>query len=186
LLLRDLGVENASAEATCDAELEFSGVPWNPQTYDGHGRVHLSEARLYQLPFMIRLMSVASINTSNDSAFQTADVHFEIDGDRIRLPHVACDGEMMRLRGDGEINLRREIDLQLYSYVGRRLPLRDVVAPLLREPKYATFMLIEVKGTLNNPIMQPRPFPQIEHTFQQIFPELSNTSQTGAALPWRR
>lgn len=185
LLLRDLGVDNADAQATCDAELDFSGVPWNSQTYDGHGSIHLSEAQLYQLPFMIRLMNVASVTAKNDSAFQTADINFELDGDRIPL-QVACDGEVIRLRGDGEMNLRREIELDLYSYVGRGLPINEVVNSLVKESRYATFMLIEVDGTLDNPRMLRQPFPQIEATFQQIFPELAGKPEREPFLPWHK
>lgn len=170
-LLQDVGVNRASIQALCHANLEFNGIPWNPQTYDGQGTIQLRDAKLYQLPFMMRLMRTASVNTDDDSAFQTADISFEIDGDRIPL-QVACDGDVLRLRGEGWTNLRREIDLELYSYVGRRIPISRVVAPLLSESRYATFMMIEVDGTLDNPIMQRRPFPQLEATLQQIFPDV--------------
>lgn len=185
LLLKDLGVESKSTEATCNMELDFNGIPWNPQTYDGHGRIQLRDAQLYQLPFMIRLMRVASVNASNDSAFQTADIKFQIDGDRIPL-QIACDGDVLRLRGEGWTNLRREVDLDLFSYVGRRIPIAQVVSPLLAESRYATFMLIEVRGTLDNPTMQRRAFPQLEATFQQIFPEIAEKRESDPLLPWRK
>ncbi|RMF41029.1 MAG: hypothetical protein D6753_10455 [Planctomycetota bacterium] len=185
LLLKDLGVEHSDAEALCDAELHFAGIPWNPQTYNGNGRLHLSQARVYQLPFMIRLLRAASVRPDNNSAFDSADIHFEIDGDRIPL-YVACEGDLLRLRGDGETNLRREIDLDLYSYVGRRLPAANVLNPIIAESRYATFMLIEVDGTLENPVMQRRPFPQIEATFNQIFPELAEQRRENPLLPWRK
>ncbi|MCR9292584.1 MAG: hypothetical protein NXI32_07685 [bacterium] len=174
LLLKDLGVEHATAQANCDAELSFTGVPWNPQTYTGEGHVHLSDAQLYELPFMIRLLSVASVSAKSDSAFQTADIRFRIDGDRIPL-QVACDGDLLRLRGEGETNLRRDIRLDLYSYVGRRMPLQQVVSPFLGEHRYPTLMLIEVDGSWSNPTMRQR-FPQIEETLQQIFPDVADSA----------
>lgn len=185
LLLKDLGVEGQTTQAACDADVDFQGIPWNPQTYDGKGRIRLSDAKLYQLPFMIRLMRVASVNANNDSAFQTADIRFEIDGDRIPL-QIACDGEVLRLKGEGWTNLRKELELDLYSYVGRRIPIATVVSPLLAESRYATFMLIEVRGTLDNPSMQRRAFPQLEATFQQIFPELAESSKKDPLLPWQK
>lgn len=185
LLLKDLGVDSSTAEAVCEADLEFNGTPWNPQTYNGGGRIRLNDANLYQLPFMIRLMRVASVNATDDSAFQTADIRFDIAGDRIPL-QVACDGEVLRLRGEGWTNLRRDLQLDLYSYVGRRVPIANVLSPMLAESRYATFMLIEVDGSLDNPIMQRRAFPQLEATFQQIFPELAEKRGPDAVLPWRR
>ena len=173
-LLRDVGVEKASTQARCQAHLNFSGIPWNTQTWNGDGEVHLTDARLFQLPFMMRLLGTASINADDDSAFQTADIKFDIDGDKIPL-RIECEGEVLRLRGEGWTNLRREIDLDLYSYIGRR-PIYSVISPLLAESRYATFMLIEVDGTLDNPNMQRRPFPQIEATLQQIFPEVTTAN----------
>ncbi len=182
-LLRDVGVERASTKALCDANLNFSGIPWNSQTWDGEGDIHLTDAKLFQLPIMMRLLRTASVSADDDSAFQTADIHFDIDGDRIPLT-INCVGDLLRLQGEGWTNLRREIDLELYSYVGRR-PIYSVVSPLLPESKYATFMMIEVEGTLDNPIMQRRPFPQIEATLQQIFPEVAGQSGIGSLAPWQ-
>ena len=132
---------------------------------------------------MMRLLGAASVNADDDSAFQTADITFNIDGDKIPL-HIQCDGEVLRLRGDGSINTRRDIDLQMYTYIGRR-PIYNVVAPLLAESRYATFMLIEVDGTLDNPNMQRRPFPQFEATLQQIFPEVAQRNKIKGLVPWR-
>ena len=182
-LLRDVGVERASTRARCDAKLNFSGVPWDSQAWRGDGEIHLTDARLFQLPFMMRLLGTAAVNPDDDSAFQTADIHFEIDGDKVPL-QVSCEGDVLRLRGEGWTNLRRDINLELYSYVGRR-PIYSVVSPLLSESRYATFMLIEVGGTLDNPVMQRRPFPQIEYTLQQIFPEVVQRSGATSLVPWR-
>lgn len=182
-LLRDVGVERASTQAQCNAELSFSGIPWNTNTWTGDGQINLTDAKLFQLPFMMRLLGAASVNADDDSAFQTADIPFEIDGDKIKL-QVNCDGEVLRLRGEGWTNLRRDINLELYSYVGRG-PIQSVVSPLLSESRYATFMMIEVRGTLDNPIMQRRPFPQLEATLQQIFPEVAERRRMSGLVPWR-
>ncbi|MEM7473817.1 MAG: AsmA-like C-terminal region-containing protein, partial [Planctomycetota bacterium] len=183
LLLRDLGAESTTtAEAVCDAQISLQGLLWDPKTYRGDGRVQLSEAKLYELPFMIRLMNAASVSAQEGSAFQTATIDFQFDGDHIPL-QVYCSGDVLRLKGEGWTNLRRELELDLYSYVGSRFPGNRVVSPLLQESRFATLMLIEVTGTLNNPIMNPRVFPQLEATMQQVFPELANRP---AILPWRK
>ena len=105
--------------------------------------------------------------------------------DRDKIPlHIQCEGEVLRLRGDGWINTRRDIDLQMYICIGR-LPIYSVVSPLLAESRYATFMLIEVDGTLDNPNMQRRPFPQLEATLQQIFPEVAQKNKMNGLVPWR-
>lgn len=171
-LLKDIGIQSQTPEATCNANLKFRGVPWNPQTYEGDGEIRLTDAKLYELPFMMRFFSVASVNANDASAFQRATIGFRLDGDRIPL-QVSADGEVLRLRGEGWTNLRREIDLQLYTYVGRRVPIGNIISPLLPESRFSTFMMVEVTGTMDSPDMQRRPFPQLEATFQQMFPEVA-------------
>lgn len=172
-LLQELGKPLDQPDALCNAYLQnFRGVPWNPQTYSGSGSIHLTDAKLYELPFMMRLFSVTSVSADDASAFQRADINFQIDGDKIPLK-VAADGNVLRLRGEGWTNLRRDIQLQLYTYVGRRLPVRNVISPLLADSRFATLMMVEVDGTLDNPNMQRKPFPQLEDTLQTIFPDVA-------------
>ncbi len=170
-LLQDVGVDRASTKANCDAVARFSGIPWNPQGWSGEGSIHLSDAQLFQLPFMIRFLRAASVSARDDSAFQTADINFKIDGERIPL-NIDCTGDLLRLRGEGYTNLRRDIDLQLYTYVGRRISLASVMGPLAPESRFATtLMMIKVDGTLDDPQMQRRQFPQFA-SIQELFPEL--------------
>jgi AsmA-like C-terminal region/Protein of unknown function len=180
-LLQDVGVNRASIQGLCDAEVDFNGVPWNPQTFNGSGKIHLSDAKLYQLPFMVRLLSLTPTVSKDDSAFNSADIEFSLDGDRIPL-QVACDGDVLRLVGKGWTNHRREIELELYTFIGRR----RLIDPLLSESPYASAMMIEVSGTLDNLSMQRRPFHNLESTFQQMFPDVAERREANPILPWRR
>ena len=168
-MLQDLGATQAPTDARCQAELTLAGVPWEPQTYSGGGKIHLSNAQLYQLPTMIQLMRKLSVTPTDKAAFHTADITFTIDGDRIPLT-LACEGDVLSLRGSGWTNFRRELDLELYSYVGGRVPVSSVLTPLIAESRYATFMSLEVDGTLDNPRIERRAFPQLA-VLQQIFPD---------------
>ena len=180
-LLQDVGVNRASTQGLCSAEVDFDGNPWNPQTYSGSGKIHLSDAKLYQLPFMVRLLSLTPAVSKDDSAFTSADIDFALDGDRIPLK-VACEGDVLRLVGKGWTNHRREIELELYTFIGRR----RLIDPLLSESPYASAMMIEVSGTLDNLNMQRRPFHNLESTFQQMFPEVAERREANPILPWRR
>jgi hypothetical protein len=181
LMMQDLGANQVPTDATCQAAISFSGIPANPQTYSGSGKIHLSDAELYRLPTMMRLMRMLSVNPADNVAFHTADINFQIDGDRIPL-QLACEGDVLSLRGGGWTNLRRELDLELYSYVGRRVPLSSVLTPLLPESRYATFMLVQVTGTLDNPHLERKAFPQLEAMQQQIFPDKATATAAPRAL----
>ncbi len=60
-MLQDLGVTTAPTDASCNVELAISGIPWEPQTYSGDGAIHLRDAKLYELPIMIRVLRALSI-----------------------------------------------------------------------------------------------------------------------------
>lgn len=182
-LLQDVGVNRASTQAQCDATCNFLGVPWNAQTWSGGGNIHLSDAKLFELPFMIRLMRVASVSAQDDSAFQSADIGFSIDEDQIPLD-ISCYGDVLRLRGDGHTNLRRDIDLELYVSVGRKISLASVFSPMYTESSSAALMMIKVDGSLDNPEMQRRQFPQFA-SIQELFPELEEP-KSKSKLGWRR
>ena len=184
-LLQDVGVNRATTPGLCEAEVDFNGVPWNTQTYHGTGSIHLSDAKLYQLPFMIKLLSFTRSVSNDDAAYNSADIKFQMDGDHIPL-NVACEGDVLRMVGKGWTNLRREIELDLYTYVGRRNLVRNVIDPLLSESPYASTMMIAVRGSLDSPDMKRVPFPQLESTLQQMFPEVAERRQENPILPWRK
>lgn len=168
-MLQDLGVSQAPTDALCQAELTLTGIPWEPQTYNGAGAIHLRDAQLYQLPTMMQLLRKLSVKPTDKAAFHTADIDFTIDGDRIPLK-LACEGNVLSLRGSGWTNFRKELDLELYSYVGGRVPVSSVLTPLIAETPYASFMSLDVDGTLDNPRFERRAFPQLA-VLQQIFPD---------------
>lgn len=179
-MLQDLGATQAPTDARCQAELNFVGVPWQVQTYNGNGKVQLTDARLYELPTMIQLLRKLSITPTENTAFHTANINFTIDGDRIPL-ELACEGDLLSLRGNGWTNLRREVEIDLYSYVGGRKPISSLLSPLIADSRYATFMKLEVTGTLDNPKIERLAFPQLTMR-EQIFPDKLHRDDRSARL----
>ncbi len=66
--------------------------------------------------------------------------------------------------------MRKELHLDLYTYVGRRGQLAAMFGPLLSGNDSATLLRIAVDGTLDNPKVE-RSFPVLEMTMEQVFPE---------------
>lgn len=168
-MLQDLGVTPAPTDAKCNVELAVSGIPWEPQTYSGNGAIHLRDAKLYELPIMIRVLRALSVAPTDKAAFHTADVKFEIDGDQIPL-ELECNGDLLSLKGNGRTNFRKDLELEVYSYVGGRVPVSSVFAPIVREASYASFMSFHVSGSVDNPIVGRPTLPQF-NMMQQIFPD---------------
>lgn len=170
-MLAETGQASAEAGGICDAMLELQGSPLNPQTLSGQGEVSVREASLFQLPGMMKLLRFLSIKQPNEAAFEKADISFRIDGDRLPIDHFSIDGDMVSLAGSGWSNLRRELHLDLYAYVGNRNQLAKLVGPLLSETRYAPLMQVEVGGTVDAPDLTRKPLPVIEDALKTYFPE---------------
>jgi hypothetical protein len=82
------------------------------------------------------------------------------------------------------MSFQRELNVHFYTLVGRDEWRPAMLRPFLRDAS-RSLLLIQVGGTLDNPTMVSRPFPQIEETLQQIFPEAGgkNTGRKSPADP---
>ena len=98
---------------------------------------------------MIKLFRVLSVSPGQ-GAFDSADIQFGIDGDRLPVHELVLDGDIVSLRGTGWVNMRRELHFDLSANVGRRSLLGSVIRPLSSSPA-ATLMQIEVNGTTMEP-----------------------------------
>ena len=173
-LLLDFGQNNITSNGTLYADAQFTGSLRNVNIWSGNGAIRLRDANLYELPVMAKLFRLLYVRPPDSGAFETADVQFRIDGDRFPLDQVALDGDVISLRGDGSINLRRELHLDLYTYVGRRGQLAALVGPLIGKGDSASLLRIEVDGTVDNPQVK-RSLLGLDASLEQVFPEKSQS-----------
>ncbi|MCA9269435.1 MAG: AsmA-like C-terminal domain-containing protein, partial [Planctomycetales bacterium] len=146
-------------------------------TLRGDGHVWLRDADIYELPIMVSLLKIISIRRPDKTAFTSSDVDFRIAGEDVYLDRIVFSGDAVSLRGAGEVNLDRRVHLKLYTLVGnesRRIPL---VWPLLADASRRILML-EVTGTLDDPLTNRHVLPGLNDTLRQLFPE-----ELGAASP---
>ncbi len=114
------------------AECTLQGVLHNQQTLSGTGRAWLRRADLVQMPLMTKVFRVLSIKDPKSGAFESGELQFRIDGDRIPFDKISLDGDIISLRGNGWVNMRRELDLDLFAYVGKRSVVAAVLGQLFR------------------------------------------------------
>ncbi len=150
---------------------DVSGTAQGKHTWRGRGQVRLRDAAVYQLPLMIRLLSILSVKPPDRTAFTSSDVDFEIEGDDLMLTRIDFSGDAISLKGKGRISAQRQIDLKFYPLVGREERQWPLLGPLLGQSG-REFLLIEVTGTLDRPDVKRTPFPRIDERLQQLFPEL--------------
>ncbi|MEQ1828101.1 MAG: hypothetical protein ABL921_19230 [Pirellula sp.] len=147
--LVDLGESSTNAVGQLSVQCDLQGALTNTAALEGQGRVWLRDANLYELPAMIRLFRMLSIKPGQ-GAFDSADVLFGIDGERIPIQDLTLDGDIVSMRGTGWVNVRRELHLDLFANVGRRGIVGALFHPL-NQTSAGKLWQIEVNGTTSDP-----------------------------------
>lgn len=150
--------------------IKLAGTRKGRHTWNGGGVVRLRDADIYELPVMVALLKILSVRNPDTTAFTTADLDFRIQGDHIYLDRLDFHGDAITLKGSGEMDWQRQLNLQFYTMVGRDELDVPVLRPLLGEAS-RQLMAIQVSGTLDRPQMTRQAFPGLNETLQQIFPE---------------
>lgn len=148
-MLVDIGESSTQAKGELSIQCDLTGALTNTASLEGQGKAWLRDANLYELPAMIRLFRLLSVSPSQ-GAFDSGDVEFGVDGDRLPIHELVLDGDLVSMRGSGWVNMRRELHLDLLANVGRRSLLGTVVGPL-SSSKAAALWQIEVNGTASDP-----------------------------------
>lgn len=150
--------------------LRLSGDERGRDTLRGDGHLWLRNADLYELPVTTKLLKILQIKPQSKNSFNASDVDFRITGEDVYLDRIVLKSDTVTLKGAGELNLDRQVGVKLYTLVGdesRRVP---VVWPLLAETS-RRFLMIEVTGTLDEPVTTRHVLPGLNGTIQQLFPE---------------
>lgn len=162
--------------------VKLSGAAAGRHTWRGNGQVRLRDADIYELPVMISLLKLLSIQRPDLTAFTTSNIDFRIEGDELALERIDFSGDAVSLKGTGRMNSSGEIDLKFHSLVGREERQLPLLGPLLGETS-KEFLLIEAKGSLSHPVVRQTVFPRIDAQLQQLFPELAREEMQNPVSP---
>jgi hypothetical protein len=167
---RELALKTEGIRGKANAVLNLRGNRHGWPSWRGDGAIRLYEADIYQIPAMLSLLSLLSVKRPDTNAFSSSEIDFRIQGEHLYLDRVNFNGDAISLKGHGEMNLDRRIDLKFYTLVGSgELPLPALRA-LLRQAS-RQMLLIQVTGTLEEPQFTKEPLPMLRDTLDQIFPE---------------
>jgi hypothetical protein len=148
------------------------GTAQGPNSWRGKGAVRLYEADIYEVPVLLAVLKLLSIRRPDRTAFTSSDIDFRIQGEHVYFDRINFNGDAISLRGSGEMNLERRINLQFYTLVGRT----DLNLPVVRAiVSHASqqLLLIHVSGTVDEPQLTREPLPMLKETLEQIFPEVA-------------
>jgi hypothetical protein len=165
------------------AALTLEGTSKGTHTLQGSGDVQLRDADVYELPVMVRLLKLLRIKPPDETAFNSCDLKYHVEGDRIYFDSIHFDGDAISLDGEGDMTLAREINLTCFTSLGSD-DVRDwFFRPLFKEAG-KQLMQIRVTGSLDDPQVDREPLSGLRENFQSMFPVPTQPNQpTMSRLP---
>lgn len=160
------------------AAVLLSGTTRGVHTLKGEGYAEMKNADIYDAPFMVNLLQLFA-KEPETSLISNGNANFRIVGDRVYFDQMELEGAV-RLKGAGEMTLDREIEMKFYSALRGRD--NDPSLQLFREAS-RRILEIEVGGTLENPKITRRAFPELNDTLQRLFPETAQPRSVASGLP---
>lgn len=151
----------------------LQGEGRNIAALKGEGAVNVREAQLYELPQIVRILQILSVQAPNENAFSSCDVDFKVLGDHLELSRVLLEGEALTLFGNGWLTVRaqeRLIDLTLSARLGISKTQIPVLSDLLGAASDQVSQ-IRVEGDLASPVIQQERLPGLKKAWWSIFPE---------------
>ncbi len=169
----------APVRGRASGAFRIGGTHHGAHTYRGAGTAQLRDTNLYELPFMLALMRTMRTGSRDRTAFTESDMEFRVQGNHLYFDRLDLQGDALTMKGVGEMNVDREIDLSFYTVVGREDAYFPLVRPLLGMAS-RRFLVVRAGGTIDEPIMSREVLPGLNDTLRQLFPEELTEPRSGS------
>jgi len=167
---QEMDLKSQNIRGRANALLTLSGNRHGWPSWRGTGAIRLFEADIYEIPVMLALLKLLSIRQPDTTAFTSSEIDFRVQGEHVYLDRINFNGDAVSLKGSGEMDLERRINLKFYSLVGPGELNLPIIRAVVRQAS-KQLLLIHVTGTLDQPQLTRDPFPLVKDTLEQIFPE---------------
>ena len=151
----------------------LQGEGKNIASLKGEGSATVRDAQLYELPQIVKILQILSVQEPDENAFSSCDVDFKAFGDHVQLSRVALEGSALSLFGDGWLTISPKeqlIDLTLSARLGNSKSQIPVVSDVLGAASDQVSQ-IRVEGNLSSPVIQQERLPGLKKAWWSIFPE---------------
>jgi hypothetical protein len=154
--------------------LFLTGTGTDFRQLKGNGRLVIEPADLYDLPLLLAIFRVMSLQTAEVAAFDRAQFDFNVRNGLVNFDRMNLQGESISLFGRGTVRINdRRIKLDFYSASGRR----QIPIPILREVTNELtkgWVGVHVEGTLRDPRPEVRPVPVLDDALKKLLGVFDN------------
>jgi len=171
---REASSRNLDISGKTFADVYLEGNSHGMHALRGHGSVDLRDADIYEFPILVDMLAFLSLKRPDRVAFTSSKMDFRVEADRLYFDRLDFAGDAISLYGRGEISHvmdERKLNLIFDTSVGRddNQLLSGILRPLLKEAG-KRILVVYAGGTLDAPLIRRQPFPELNNTFQQVFP----------------
>jgi len=159
----------------------------SPDTNDvtGGGQLLIRPAALYELPVFVQIFKTLSLAQPDKTAFNEALASFSIGRRTVNFTGIDLNGDAISLRGRGAATFDGLLHLEFYSRPAQRWQI-PVIGNLVDQVAKVTWVGVNVKGTVQNPIVNLVPNQEYDATVKGF---LNAFNPQGAPLqlappPW--
>ena len=167
-ILAELGQTRSGIQGRVDMNSRLEGRLDDEDLLKGSGTGRLSDANLYELPFLVQTLNLLRITPTEDVAFTDGETEFSIFGENVHFNKLSLWGDLVALDGGGTLSRLEYLDMKFNTRVSPQNLFSKVLSPL-REPGY-TFWTIEVDGPVASPTIQRKALSGVSQTLEEWFP----------------
>jgi len=137
------------------------------KTMEASGYAYVDDARLYELPLVVRLLNVFRLNPDDRTAFQKARILYFVRGRQIILGDIRLFGRALDLYGAGTMAPDGKLDMVFLTGKRDDDPLVPALAELM-EGVRKELLVVLVSGTLNEPKVETRSLSGLTAPFREM------------------
>ncbi len=176
---------NSQTRGTASAHLRLAGKGSDLSTMRGQGKLDIEDARLYDVPLIVELLTFLSGKVPSGTAFQEAHAQFSLEGERVSIGRLDLIGEALTLRGEGSMQAdATDLNLEMHGLLWSRgmipLPrLLDQIPPAISKQ----LMKIRVRGDLGKTRITTEPVPIVTEPLKELWDAMGRRGRQGSGTP---
>ena len=174
--IHDSGSSAVAAERNAGrlaAAVDVDGILGSAQSRRGRGRLRIRDAVMYKVPLTLGLLQVVNLALPTSSAFDSADIDYELEANRVRFDRLRFHSSGVEMVGRGTMLApTKQLDLELFVRNPQGIDLGPM-SQLLDKFK-DELVSMRVTGTLETPIVEVETLRGIRRSWDSIFGAAGN------------
>ena len=146
--------------------INVSGLGYDAHTITGRGLARVTQGDLGSLPVALRFINVMKFAKETRTAFDSADVAFQIHNGQTRIDPIRFFGNAFSLDGRGTLDVGGELDLKLRILAGRDAWHLPIFSDFTRELS-GQILVVRVHGPVGSPSFKPEAIPLTGELFRR-------------------